>query len=232
MLDLRSAVSEPLLDLLASVPYLEEQPQEVLEALAAVAVSRRYPADSIVFLEGEPCAGLFVISHGVVKVSRFSSEGREHILHMLNPGDTFNDVATLDGGPNPATATAYSDVVLWHIDRRDLRRVAARYEGLGWSLVESAARRARYLMNVVEDLSMRSVRGRLAHLLLEQAEAYETDSMPRIFTQQEMASRLGTVREVVGRTLRSLAAERIIEFNRSRIVILDAARLEEEAATK
>jgi CRP/FNR family transcriptional regulator len=74
------------------------------------------------------------------------------------------------------------------------------------------------------------VRGRLARLLLEQAQAAEQGRRPAALTQEEMAARLGSVREVVGRTLRSLAADGIITVDRHRIMVVDRARLEEEAA--
>jgi CRP/FNR family transcriptional regulator len=138
-------------------------------------------------------------------------------------------VAALDGGPNPATATALTLTTLWRIERADLQRLAAEHPALAWALMADLAGRARYLVGVVEDLAMRSVRGRLARLLLEQAEASRTEVVPMMMTQEEMAARLGTVREMVGRTLRSLAAAGILEFDRHRIVILDAEKLAEEA---
>ena len=147
----------------------------------------------------------------------------------MHRGDTFNDVAALDGGPNPATAISHVESRIWRIDRNDLRRTADAHPELAWALVESIARRARYLVGLVQDLSMRNVRSRLAHLLLMQAEESEHEEMQRLLTQEEMASRLGTVREVVGRALRGLAADGIIEFDRHRIVILEPERLAEEA---
>ena len=76
---------------------------------------------------------------------------------------------------------------------------------------------------------MRTVKGRVARLLLDQAQTNQADVVPRLLTQEEMASRLGTVREMVGRALRSLAADGVIEFDRHRIVILDPLRLAQEA---
>ncbi|MGL4651288.1 MAG: Crp/Fnr family transcriptional regulator, partial [Caldilineaceae bacterium] len=81
----------------------------------------------------------------------------------------------------------------------------------------------------VQELAMLNVRGRLAKLLLEQAESFERGDMPYAMTQEEMASRLGTVREVVGRALRSLIADGLVEFERNRIVVLDRARLKDAA---
>lgn len=229
-----SAARERLLlcDLLHDVPFLEEQSGAVIAALAEAAQFRAYPAEGVIFWEREPAEGLFVIESGVVKIARVSTEGREHILHMLKPGDTFNDVAGIGGGLNLVTATAFSEVRAWCICRPALQRISKQYPGLAWALIESLARRARYLMGIIEDLSMRSVRGRLCNLLLEQAQANESNSVPRLMTQQDMAGLLGTVREVVGRALRALANDGIIRFERSRIMILDRERLEEEAATK
>lgn len=213
----------------ARVPYLEDLSASLVETLAAAAMPRTYAAGEAVFDEGAPVAGLFMIESGVVKIARYSKEGREHILHLLHAGDTFNDVAAMDGGPNPAAAVAHEDCRIWRIDRADLRAIADRNPELAWALVESIARRARYLISLVEDLSMRNVRSRLANLLLMQAQEAQRSEIEQLLTQEEMASRLGTVREVVGRALRGLAADGVIEFDRHRIVILDADRLAQEA---
>lgn len=210
-----------------AVAWLEGVPEPVVAELAAAAVTSRHGAGTTIFWEGDPVAGLYLVASGTVKICRYSKEGREHILHFAQAGDTFNDVAALDGGPNPATAIAHTDVNLWRLPRPALQAMADRYPALAWALIESLARRARYLVGQVQDLAMRNVRGRLAKLLLDQAG--ENESVPRLLTQEEMAARLGTVREVVGRALRSLAADGILEFDRHRIVILDPERLAEEA---
>ena len=201
----------------------------VIDALAAVATELSYTAGETIFLEGDPATGLFVLENGVVKISRVSLEGREYIMHLVGPGESFNDVAAMDGGNNPGTAIAQTAVVVWKLSRSDLRRVAQRHPELVWAFVEDMASRARYLVGLVEDLAMRNVRGRLARLLLEEVEGTERRTVPRMLTQEEMAARLGTVREMVGRTLRSMAANGLIEFDRHRIVILDPERLAEEA---
>lgn len=215
--------------LLAEVRFLHSASPAALDALAEAAVCQRYPQGATIFLEGEPTAGLFIVEQGVVKISRVSLEGREYIMHLSEPGDTFNDVSTLDGGPNPAHATAHTDVVVWRIDRADVQRLARTHPDLAWALIEDLAGRARLMVTLLHDLAMRSVRGRLARLLLEQAQSHETDVVERLLTQEEMAARLGTVREMVGRTLRGLAADGIILFDRHRIVIIDPERLAQEA---
>lgn len=214
--------------LLRRVPYFHPLPEEVLAALAALAVERRYDRGQVIFLEGEPCAGLYVVARGEVKVFKVSPQGREQILHRLGPGDTFNDVAVLDGGPNPAGATAISDATLCMIARADIQRLAQAYPALAWALIESIARRARHLVAMVEDLALRSVKERLARLLLAEAAripAAGALDRTRMMSQAEMAARLGTVREMIGRALRDLDDDGVISLDRHRIIIKDAARL-------
>jgi CRP-like cAMP-binding protein len=228
MLSHSNPVTGQSLALWQSVPYLQGLPLPVVQTLASMASVYHYNADAFIFNEGEPVAGLFLVEHGTVKICRFSKDGREQTLLFMQRGDTFNDVAALDGGPNPATAIAYTDVTLWRITRTDLRYVVDRNPALAWALIESVAHRARHLVGLVHDLSLRNVKGRLARLLLEQAESAQQEPAPML-TQEEMASRLGTVREMVGRALRNLSTAGIIQFDRHRIVILDPERLAEEA---
>jgi CRP-like cAMP-binding protein len=224
--------SAPSVELLQSVACFTNLFQSTLEALAAVAIQRTYPAGTTIFWEGEPATGLFVVGDGCVKICRHSSEGREHILHLLHRYETFNDVAAMDGGANPATAIAHTDAVVWAIPRSEIIRTTEHHPELAWALLESMARRARNLVTMVEDLSMRSVKARLARLLLEQAAHNDAEALPRLLTQEEMANQLGTVREMVGRALRSLADDCVIEFNRHYITILDAECLAYEATAR
>jgi CRP/FNR family transcriptional regulator len=219
-------------NLLRSVPYFSALPDGLLSELAAVAGERRYGRGQVIFLEGEPCAGLHIVAEGRVRIYKVSPQGREQVLEQLGPGGTFNDVAVLDGGPNPASAMAASDALLWIVTRADIRRLAHAHPELAWALIESIARRARALVAMVEDLALRPVKARLAKLLL--AEAERTADVAQInrdqmVTQAEMAARLGTVREMIGRALRELADEGLIAFDRHRIIILDRAGLADVA---
>lgn len=217
---------------LRSVPYFAVLDRQTLHEVARCARRQVYLPGEIIFMEGDPCAGLFVIESGQVKAFKTSTEGREQTLHALGPGQSFNDVAALDGGPNPVNAMAVDEAVLWRLAREDVRLLALNHPELAWALLEHIARRARFLVSVVEDLGLRSVKARLAKLLLEEAQrSADAGSVERrqMLTQQEMASRLGTVREMVGRALRSLAQEGAIRIDRHRIEVIDRAELEAQA---
>lgn len=183
-----------LTGLLQKVNILQGITDAALQKLVSTSVRRSYNAGTILLMEGDPVVGFYLIESGQVKISRLSQDGREHILLLLGEGDSFNEVAALDGGPNPATATAHTDAIVHCVLRDELRQTVGQYPDLAWAMIESISRRTRHLVGMVQDLSMRSVKGRLAHLLLNQAEANESDAVPRMLTQEEMASRLGTVR--------------------------------------
>lgn len=216
--------SGPDLALLRRVPYFHSLSPAVLAALAEAVSERRYERGQIIFLEGEPCAGLHLVAAGEVKIFKLSTQGREQVLHRVGPGETFNDVAALDGGPNPASAAALTQADVFVICRSDIQRLSQLYPALAWALIESVARRTRHLVDMVEDLALRSVKERLARLLLAEAahtQAAGTINRSQMVTQAEMAARLGTVREMIGRALRNLADAGLIQFDRHRIVIVD-----------
>ena len=214
-------------ELLRSLPYFRPLDEDTLASIAVLAVRRVYQPDEVIFLEGEPCAGLFVVHNGHVKIYKASPEGREQILTIIGPRDSFNDVAVFDGGPNPASAQAMDAAQVCVIERPTLVSLFDRYPKLAQAVVAVLAARCRMLVGMVEDLSLRSVTGRLAKLLLDQA-AQGQDAVP--LTRQQMAARLGTIREMVSRALRELEDEGLVRREGRQIVITDGAALERRAA--
>jgi CRP/FNR family cyclic AMP-dependent transcriptional regulator len=210
-------------ELLRSIPYFASLDEDTLASVAETAVHRAYEPDEIIFLEGEPCAGLFCVQSGHVKIYKSSPEGREQILHICRPRESFNDVAVFDGGPNPASAQAMDTTTVCLIERSAMLNLFDRHPKLAQAVVAVLAARARMLVAMVEDLSLRSVTGRLAKLLLDQA-THGGEAIP--LTHQQMAARLGTVREMVSRALRELEAEGLVRRAGRQIVIVDRAALE------
>jgi len=213
--------------LLHAVPYFARLETDALEAISTSAVNRNYDRGQVIFLEGDPVAGLFIVDEGRVKLYKLSREGREQVVKLAGPGEFFNEVAVLDGGPNPVSAMALRESQVWVIDRQSLLLLLEQYPAVAVSVIEALAAHARHLISLVEDLSLRTVSARLAKLLITQAAG--GGDAPRRLTQQEMAAQLGTVREMVGRALRDLEDEGIIRFDRHRILILDREALEEKA---
>lgn len=198
-----------------------------LARLAAAAVRRTYRPGAIILAEGEPCEAVYFLAEGFVRVYRLSPGGREQVLVRLGPGQAFNTVPPFRSqGTNHATVEALSHVVAYAVPAAEFRRITGECPDLALAILRDFAERLHHLTDLVEDLSLRTVRGRLARFLLEQAEA---GLVSHRWTQEEMAASLGTVRDVVGRTLRAFADAGLIRMERHRIILLDREGLEAEA---
>ncbi len=192
-----------------------------LEALAASAVERRVERGTLITLEGDPAEAMYLVAAGRVKVARYSAEGREQIMHVVEAGDHFNTVPIFDGGPCPATTEALLPTTLLVLPRAAMHDLIQRYPELATALLHELAGRLRMLVGLVEDLALHTVHGRLARLLLQQAAAAKHGEPPPPLTHTEMAAHLGTVREMVGRALKSFEVAGLIALERGSIRILD-----------
>jgi CRP/FNR family cyclic AMP-dependent transcriptional regulator len=218
---------KPEVEALRRISLFTDLPQETLARLGRVAIRRTYEADEIIILEGAPCRAAYFVAEGHVRASRISSEGREQVLARLGAGQGFNTVPPFQPcGVNHATVRAVDEVTAYAVTKEDFLRLVSEDARLALALLQDFADRLDHLTDLVEDLSLRTVRGRLARFLLEQAEAGEVTAT---WTQTEIAARLGTVREMIGRTLRAFADAGLIQIDRQRIVLLDREVLEAEA---
>jgi CRP/FNR family transcriptional regulator len=164
---------------------------------------KTYRAGELIVLAGDPCRAVYLIAKGKVHIERLSSDGREYVLHITHPGQSFNLTAAMDRGRAVDTASALTDTVACVIPVDVFRQVVRDYPQVALALLEHLASRARQLCNMVEDLAFYTVRTRLARCLLSQADG-EAD-VARYTSQTELALRIGTVRTVIGRTLRSFS---------------------------
>lgn len=181
----------------------------------------------VIIWEGEPCEATYFVMYGLVRTRRMSPNGREQVLAYLGPGECVNLVAALDGKPSPVTVDAVLPTVLYYISCADCRHILREHSELAHTVLQYLAGDVRRLSDLVESLALYTVRSRLARFLLQYA---DEKISPRQWTQEEIATHIGTVREMVGRTLRDFAAEGLIRRQRGRVVIVDRAGLEREAS--
>jgi len=213
------------LELLKSIPYFSGLSPEELEAVRQVVFEKTAERGEVILLEGEPAQALFLVASGAVKMFKTSPEGKEQILNIVRPGESFNDVPLFDDGPNLASAQAMVPVVLYGIKKAELKAILKQHPEVTLNIIRALAQQVRQLVSLVEDLSFRHVLSRVAKILLEYA-SDGTGPRPRL-TQQEIAAMAGTAREVVGRSLKTLEEEKLIKLERHRIVITNRQALEQ-----
>lgn len=209
---------------LRSIPLFSSLDEATLADTAQRAQICHYRPGQHIIHEDQPAHAIFFVLRGRVRLSRTAPDGREQVLAMVGPGAYFNAVPIFDRGPSPATARAMSQVTCVLLSRDDLLALIRKHPDLALAALADLAGQLRELVTLVEDLAFRSVRARLARLLLAEATSGTAE-----VTQQELAERTGTVREIAGRALRRMAEERLVKLERGRVIVLDRARLAQVA---
>lgn len=212
--------------LLKSIRFFAGLSPATVTELADCASTQTHAAGTILQIEGEECACAVFVIRGAVRVYRSAPNGREQVLQNLGPGMQFNTIPVITSQPVlKASARALTDVTLLNIPAGDFQRIMKNHADFAAAVASDLARRLEHMTGLVEDLSLRSVRGRLARFLLEQADNGEISAQ---WTQDEIAARLGTVRDVIGRTLRGFMDTGLIRRDGSRLLLIDRTGLENE----
>lgn len=213
--------------ILAKSALFQNLTEPAISELAAHAVERRLKQGQILFTANEPSHGLYVVLSGSVRAFRENIEGREQTIHVEHAGGTLAEVAVFDCGPYPSTAIADEDSEVLYLAADDVRRFMLDHPQAALSALAHMAKKLRNVASLAEQLALKDVGQRLATLLLEEAQAatpklHDGVSFSLPLSHSQLASRLGSVREVVTRALQKLSQQGIIEIHGHRIVILNA----------
>jgi CRP-like cAMP-binding protein len=206
------------LNLLQNNEYFEGLDEGLLKQVAEHMQLREYERGEALFWEGDPCTGLHIIEQGFVKLYRLSPQGRQYIVRVLQEGDTCNEVPTFDGGTNPVNVEALETTRVWVIHPDILRTLLKKHPEFAQKVIDNFAKNLRGLVRMVSEMAFYQVTHRLARLISEQSPD-ELSGTP--WTQEQLAARLGTVREVVARSLKELERSGAIQLDKRRIAISD-----------
>lgn len=227
-----SFVSDERISTLSRIDVFEGLSGSELSALASCGIPRSYAPGEDLFYEGEPCGGLHILLMGAVKVVKTTPNGRQLVLTVQQAPATVAEVPVFDGGPNPATVTAMTRVESLVILRDDLYSFIRRNPSLALRFLEVFGMRLRTLVTLVERITFGNVRQRLASMLVEFSETSGSRRFQLPETHEQIATRLGTVREVVSRNLGRFQSEGLIRVARKDVEILNRSGLAAEADTE
>ena len=221
---------------LAKVPIFSGLTENELAFLVQHAVPRHYSAGEIVFGEGEPCLGMYVVESGHIRIFKSSSGGREHVLSVDAPGSSVAELPVFDGGTYPASASAIDDATLLFVSKQDFHALCLAHPQVALKVLRVVGARLRRLVGIIEELSFTTVRHRLASFLLRLAQkdgkrTGEGIQLALPASNQELASQIGTVRELVSRNLSRLQAEGVLQLDGRDVLILDLKALEAASQT-
>jgi CRP/FNR family transcriptional regulator, cyclic AMP receptor protein len=200
-----------------------------LEQIAHLCIRRTYERDSVIFSQSDPGDSLFGVVTGRVRISTSSAGGREVFLNIMEPGDTFGEIALLDGRPRTATASAMATSDLLIITREQFLGLLAREPMLTEHLLRLLCTRLRWVSGFAEESALLPVPARLARRLLSLAKLHGHETKVGIelnVSQDEMARFLGLSRQIVNQYLQAWKAQHWVDLGRGRIKILNGPALE------
>src|SRR6266542_5976548 len=226
-------LTPPQKQLLAKVPIFAGLAAPEMDFLARHVVPRSYSAGQLIFTEGDPCSGLYVVASGSVRIFKTSPNGREQVLSIDGPGSSVAELPVFDGGGYPASASAVEDSTLLFVSKDGFQELCLAHPQVALKVLRVVGARLRRLVGIIEELSFTTVRHRLAAFLVRLAdrEGGRPGSGIAITlpdNNQELASQIGTVRELVSRNLSRLQAEGLIEIDGRKLTIRDLDAIKAE----
>jgi len=223
------------IDTLRRVPFFSMLREDELRSLASHCTVRRVARDEMLFAEGEPCDGLFVVQSGAIKLFKMAESGREQILVTERAGSTVAELPLFDGGTFPASAAALESSTLLFLPKREFLDLCRNNSAVAFAVIRTLAWRFRYMTSLVEELSLKEVSHRLARFLRDRAlrSGVRTKAgveFPLAETNQEIGAEIGTVRDLVSRNLRRFVDRGIIRLERRKVIVLNMEELEAQIA--
>jgi len=218
------------LNTLLNIPIFSGLSKDQVKQIWQIAVEKKMTNGKIIFSEGDEGSGFYIVVKGRVKVFKVSPDGKEHILHIVGPGETFGQVAVYAGRSFPASSAAITKSHLLFIPRTAFVELIAGNPSLAMSMLAVLSLRLREFTVQIENLSLKEVPGRLASYLIYLADEQKTgDRISLPISKGQLASLLGTIPETLSRIFTKISAQNLIEVNGREIKILDRTRINDLA---
>ena len=223
--------SSSKLAVLRKHPIFCDLDPEALDQLCRYAKHSSLKRGATIVSKGDPGNSLIAVISGTVKISVSSPDGRSAILNLIGPGETFGEIAVLDGLARTADATANTNCEIYVIDRRDFLPFVRSQPALAMKFIELLCKRLRWTSDQVEEVILQNLPGRLASALLRLTEKDKLAPRGRTIaiTQQEISEMVGMTRESINKQLRAWATRNWVRLEHGAIVVLNAEMLRELA---
>ncbi len=214
---------------MAGMPLFAGLSRTQYEALARICLRRSCRKGERIFSEGDEGTGFYMVASGRVKIFKISLEGKEQILHLLGPGESFGEVSVFTGQGFPADAVASAQSVLLFFPRLAFIGLIRKDPALALNMMAQLSLRLRQFAGLIEDLSLKEVPGRLAKYLLYLSDESGGGEMALDVSKGQLASLLGTIPETLSRILAKMKRQGLIGLRGAQIRIIDRPGVEQIA---
>jgi len=200
-------------------------PEDVLNKVAALAAVRRLGRGEMLYSEHEEARELFIVAEGELRSIREVFDGREQVLSTERSGATLSEASVFGGGQYFSTVLAETPSVVLSIHHHEIRQICDEHPELLWKVAKVLSSRVRLYAELIESLALRNVDQRLALFLLGFLDDRAVDTRAAVefelpLTRSEIATRIGSVREVVSRSLSHLHEIKLIDLRGKRLVMV------------
>jgi CRP/FNR family transcriptional regulator len=218
---------------ITKLPLFSELNVADLKMITAISQVIRFKKSQTIFCEGDFYRGFYILLKGSVKVSKYSSEGKETVIHLIKPLDAFGDLPLFEGGNYPVNAETLNDSVLLFIPKKEFLNLLSKNSSLSLKMLAGFAKRMRFLTKKVEELTTKEITSRLAAFIVEEIKRSGKDKILEPFVKltvpkKNIASYLGTITETLSRTFKKLQDEKIIRVSGKTIFVTDYEKLKEK----
>jgi CRP/FNR family transcriptional regulator len=217
-------------DTIARAPLFAGLGSDEAARLSEVMEERAFPPGAVLFEEGEPPQGLFLIASGAVRIFRRAKDGAETTLAVETAPATIGELPLFDDGPCPASVSAVEPATAYFICKHDFRDFCRRHPEVALKVLASVGRRLRNLLEMFEGITIESVAQRLARRLLEESRKAGGGPFELPGSLEEFADALHAVREVVLRNLARYQERGLIQMEGRGVRILRPETLERVAS--
>lgn len=214
-----------LQELIQQVPVFRKLSETEQEELRELVTIRTLEKGEILALNGEEWPYVIIIANGLIHANKESAEGRCLTVRSFSDGDVFWGHALFGGHPTPTTLFAYKKSVIYQWHGQDIMKLILNSNDALWDLCLQLNQRMLEASKTIEEITFNSVINRLAKLLLEQFEIEEQPYIDRNMTLDEMASKIGSTREVVCRLLYRFSDHNLIQIDRSKFILINKIEL-------
>ncbi len=209
------------LDQIKNIPLFHGLPGKQLSELARIIIDRKYEQGEVIFTDGDEASGFFVLLSGRLKIFKLSPDGKEQILHFVDPREPFAEVAMFAGSRYPAHAEAIKESRAIYFPRAAFEKLIKKDPELAMNMLAILSRRLKYFSRLVEDLSLKEVPQRLAAYLLYLGGSQNINSSVDLnISKSQLASLLGTIPETLSRILNKMISQGLIEVQGRRMKLL------------
>lgn len=219
---------------LRSLPLFSELSIEQLRKVTVFSSVTKFQKNDFLFHEGDFYTGFFILLKGSVKVYKITPDGRESVVHLIKPLNTFADIPLFEGSNYPANAQSLEESLAIFLSKEGFLKLIRENPEISLKMLAGFAKRLKSLVSQLEDISSKEVSNRLAKYLMKEIKNTGNEKLPEPFVKltipkSTIASFLGTITETLSRAFKKLQGEGIIHVNGKKIFVKDMKRLKDLA---